>query len=366
MKVELHCYRIYGADTSYSGKPFDKPKNSPICVPDFTCDDITLKIHIGDIDSDLKDAVIINQALNTLDHLIPESKPQLTGEERINIALRENRHKNIFKNTEWLIAIEAIIEIDVPESKLHDRGKHFWLDVNYARSTWFKYKDFLKSYFDDVLGFTMPYIGEEYIDSLKLEHYYYSPLSDELGFYTFPEHSMSAKMRYLKDTDNIDIDSIEKAIKLLIEKPKQVKFISTVRHWYVSTLHEDDPWKVFLWSFWGLEVLSRKYSDKYYNLIKGTEPTEQKLISSGHCFDSHVLQSLFPEKSRTSLTACFAIMSTVLCPDESKDDTTSFKKMMKIRNSLSHGVATQADDLPVYHIKNLFHKYFALAVEDIQ
>lgn len=365
MKINLHCYKIYGSTESYSGKEFEVPLGTPIVIDEFFQSNVTLKLHIGNITSELKDAVIIKQVLGDNNPLIPNDKTNLRGDELITLALEQNRDKKIFSNKKWLLAIEAIIEIDVPEEKVTNNSKHFWLDVNYARDTWKDYQLQLKSSFDNVMGFVIPYIGEKFVDSLIIDHYYYDPIHNDYGYFTFPEYSFSCQMWSCQSIESIDIANIIKILIKLKDHPKNLKFINSVRHWYLNTINETDQWKVFLWSFWGLEVLSKKYQDKYYDKIKGDAPTEQGLISDGHNFESHVLQSLFPEKNRVPLVASFAIMSTILNSNESKFDTKNFKSLVKMRNSLSHGKAIDESELPAHQIQQLFHKYYKLAIDDI-
>lgn len=365
MKTKLHCYKVYGSTESYSGKEFEMPSGSPIIIDDFSQENITIKLHVGDISCELKDAVIINQALANGNPLIPTDAPRLKGDDLISLALEQNRTKNIFTNKRWVLAIEAVIEIEVPEEKLPNMGKHFWLDVNYARDTWKNYQNQLRSSFDNIMGFVIPYIGEEFVDSLITDHYYYEPIHDEHGIFTFPEYSGSCRMWSQRSIESIDVESITKILIKLKDEPKKLKFINTVRHWYLNTVNETDQWKIFLWSFWGLEVLSKKYQDRYYDKIKGDTPTEQGLISDGHSFGAHVLQSLLPEKSRVPLIASFAIMSTILNPNNSNLDTKHFKKLVKLRNSLSHGQAIDESQLPAHQIQLLFHKYYKLAIDDI-
>lgn len=365
MKANLHCYKIYGSSESYSGKEFEMPSETPIVIDEFLQRNITIKLHIGNISNELKDAVIINQALANDNPLIPSDTPRLKGDELISLALEQNRTKNIFTNKRWLLAIEAIVEIEVPEKKLPNMGKHFWLDVNYARETWKEYQSLLKSSFDNVMGFVIPYIGEEFVDSLIANHYYYESIHNDYGYFTFPEYSASCRMWSQQSIESIDIATINKILVKLKDQPKKLKFINTVRHWYLNTVNETDQWKVFLWSFWGLEVLSKKYQDRYYDKIKGDTPTEQGLISDGHSFEAHVLQSLLPEKNRVPLIASFAIMSTILNPNDSSSDTKHFKKLVKLRNSLSHGQAIDDSQLPAHQIQQLFHKYYKLAIDDM-
>lgn len=365
MKTKLHCYRIYGAEKSYSGTPFECPADTPLCLHNFIDNKTTVRLHIGDITQELKEAIVVHQALASNNPFIPNDRPRRTGDELIEIALQQYRNKNLFKNKEWLVCIEAIVEIDIPENKLPLNGKHFWLDVNYARETWQETKNRLNSSFDDIMGFVIPYIGEDFIGSVVMEHYYYEPVDTKNGIYTFPEMTMSAQMWIQSSINAIDVEKISNKLKHLKSQPKQLKFISTVRHWYLNTVHEIDSWKLFLWSFWGLEVLAKKYLERHYDQIKTTDVKVQKIDTGIFLFQEHVVQSLLPEKNRVPLVASFAIMSTVLSPENSENDTKDFRKLAKLRNSLSHGEAINTDQIPAKAAQQLFHKYYKLALDDI-
>ena len=365
MKTKLHCYRIYGAEKSYSGTPFECPADTPLYLHDFIDNKTTVRLHIGDITDELKDSIIVNQALASNSPLIPNDRPRLKGDELIEIALQQYRGKKLFKNKEWLVCIEAIVEVDIPEDKLPLNGKHFWLDVVYARDTWQETKKKLKNSFDDIMGFVVPYIGEDFIGDVVMEHYYYDPIDTKRGIYTSPEMTVSAQVWMQSSINAIDVEQISNKLRHLKSQPKQLKFISTVRHWYLNTVNETDSWKLFLWSFWGLEVLAKKYLDRYYDQIKTTNVKDQKIDTGMFLFQEHVVQSLLPEKSRVPLAASFAIMSTVLSPDDSENDTKSFRKLAKLRNSLSHGEAINTDQIPSQSAQQLFHKYYKLALNDI-
>ncbi|MGL1635947.1 hypothetical protein ACSTJT_20800 [Vibrio parahaemolyticus] len=365
MKTKLHCYRIYAARKSYSGTPFERPVGSPLLLHDFIDDKTTVRLHIGDITQELKESIIVRQALASNNPLLPSDRPRLKGDELIAIALQQYRGESLFTNKEWLVCIEAIVEVDIPEDKLSNQAKHFWLDVNYARHTWHETKDSLKSKFDDIMGFIIPYIGEDFIGDVVIEHYYYEPADSKQGIYTYPEMTASAQMWMQSSINTIDMEQISNKLKHLKSQPKQLKFISTVRHWYLNTINETDAWKLFLWSFWGLEVLAKKYLDRYYDQIKTTNAKDQKIETDEFLFQEHVVQSLLPEKNRAPLAASFAIMSTVLSPKDSENDTKSFRKLAKLRNSLSHGEAINTDQIPAHEAQQLFHKYYKLAIDDI-
>lgn len=365
MKTKLHCYRIYGAEKSYSGTAFECPTGTPLCLHNFIDNKTTIRLHIGDITQDLKDSIVVHQTLASNNPLIPNDRPRLTGDELIEIALEQYRGKKLFKNKEWLVCIEAIVDVDIPEEELPLDGKHFWLDVNYARHTWHKTKNKLKSSIDDIMGFVIPYIGEDFIGNVVMDHYYYEPVAANTGIYTYPEMAVSAQMWMTSSINTIDVEQISNKLKHLKSQPKQLKFISTVRHWYLNTVNETDSWKLFLWSFWGLEVLAKKYLDRYYDQIKTTNVKDQKIDTGMFLFQEHVVQSLLPEKSRVPLAASFAIMSTVLSPDNSENDTKNFRSLAKLRNSLSHGEAINTDQIPAQAAQQLFHKYYKLALDDI-
>lgn len=365
LATKLHCFKIYGSEKSYSGVDFEMPEKAPITIDNFFDKNISIKIHIGNISKELRDAVIIHQALAQSIPLLPNSGPRMTGDERISQALMANKYGNIFKNKKWLIAIETIIDVDIPEDKINNKGRHFWLDVNFARDIWKDNQSKLKSSTDDVMGLVIPHIGEDFVDSLIIDHYYYDPVSSECGPYTFPEMTASASMWSQRPISSIDVQSITKHLEKLKTQPEKLKFISTVRHWYINTINESDKWKVFLWSFWGLEVLAKKYLAKNYSLLKDPAPTEQSIVSGEINFGAHVIQSLLPEKDRVSVVGAFSIMSAILNPSESDLDTSQFKTLVKQRNSLSHGQAIQEEQLLSEATRKMFHKYYKLAIDDI-
>jgi hypothetical protein len=128
-----------------------------------------------------------------------------------------------------------------------------------------------------------------------------------------------------------------------------------VAHWRSQVLIETDPWKKFLFTFIGLEILTHKLFDQFRDPLV----ERLRLASSKDEIEtaSLPLAELILEPSRAPLRARFALVAIELYPETAADDTRRFAEAKTARDELAHGSLQSEAQLPIGMIEELFKRY---------
>ena len=356
--INIHFYRVYGCKYGYGKSNFECPNEYPIEVKDYPNEGKQTNIYLGKIPNEIRNVLIANFALAKNNPLLPSSTPRLKGDDIISLAINQNKSNNITPSKKWIVTLETVFTTTVDEEKINRNSKHFWMDVHISGKLNNENKNFISEKFDELIAYITPEVGEEYIDELIAEDYFITSHDKSLGFYTFPEPKISLEIHQQRPISSLNVSNIKENIKVLKNLNKgSLKFLKNVQHWYTSTLNEKDAWKVFLWSYWGIEVLSRKYASKYYQNLSEN-------IVNNEVVPALVIGNLLTVKERLNIKASFSIMVAILLSDSVSKDIETFKRVSKMRNKISHGEAVREEDLPVEETRDLFYKYYNLAIKD--
>jgi hypothetical protein len=368
MNIFLHIYRIYASKSGYGFTPLELPIEYPIIFNSFPSKDNTTKIYFGEVPEDVKNVIISNKVLNkqTIDSLVGKNPPLIKGDDLIELAIKQQGKQSIIKGKHWATTVEITIPIVLEDCYVtHPESKHFWLNISKTYEIFESHKDKINSSIDYIISFITPEIGEDNLGGIIDNHFYITSEDEKLGFITDKEPLMFLESHLHYDINKLDLLKIKKIIEKskTIDRKKQ-DFIRNIQHWYINTINESDPWKLFLWSFWGIEVLSKKYGKASYDeIIEKVQSISKDSLYSG--INSDILETLIPEKGRTALKADFAIMVDTLSPNTAHHDLKDFHASLKIRNSISHGEPVPESQLPFMKTKMLFHKYYKLAIQNL-
>lgn len=368
MKILLHTYRVYTSKNGYGFTPFKKAAEYPILIHDFPQKNKTTKIYFGQLPEIIKNVITTNHILNkqTISALAGEVSHSIKGDDLIEIAIKAQAGKNIIKDRHWVTTIEIITPIEIDDYFItHPESKHFWLDISKTYELWETNKSDSQSAIDYIISFITPEIGEDNLGDILETHFYITSENKNLGFVTDKEPLMILESYFHYDLEKLDLKKIKETLEKIRFIDKKTKgFITNVQHWCINTINEKDAWKLFLWSFWGIEVLSKKYGkDNYDELINKIQSISAAPLPVG--INANIMETLIPEKGRTTLKADFAIMVSKLSPDTAGKDLQDFHESLKIRNNISHGEPISENQLPTVKTKMLFHKYYKLAIQDM-
>ena len=129
---------------------------------------------------------------------------------------------------------------------------------------------------------------------------------------------------------------------------------------HAQALRETDPWKRFLWTFLGLEILVNKLSTR----LRPETLDRLRLADASDVVEHSLpLGELVWEASRMPLKAKFALVAAVLFPESALDDTETFGRLKNTRDDVSHGTVRNQDELPVGECETLFEKYLGGAIK---
>lgn len=365
MLVNLHYYRIYGTEYYYGEKEFSSPKKNPIIMENYPNKGNISKIYLGDLPRDIKEVMIADDVIGkrTISALSGNSDSEPL-EQKIDKAIQSNINKNIFKSINWLITIEIIISFKIDSKYQKNNRKYLWLDVVHSDRLFSNNKNKIQEKLNSILGVITPEIGEEFFQKIIKESHFFTSQNKELSFYTFPMPQTSMSVSSSKPMSRLKTQCLIENLNILqMLENNDLKFLKNIQHWYLNTLNESDSWKVFLWSFWGLEVLSKYYSKKHYKDIFD----EVEEFKNENSFSPIILQSLLPQRNQGNLNlkASFSIMTAILAKEDSIEDIALFQEVSKVRNKISHGDIVLESELPEYKTQQLFYKYYKLTIQKI-
>jgi hypothetical protein len=139
----------------------------------------------------------------------------------------------------------------------------------------------------------------------------------------------------------------------------QKPWLARTAHWYLQVLRETDPWKRFLWSFVGLEVLTHKLYAHFR-----TEVVERLRLNGGTAHQLPLAEFVWAN-DRAPLVTRFAMVATALFPNSAVEDVARFRKLTTARDDLSHASLRDEEALPVGEASELLGMYLTGALKKL-
>jgi hypothetical protein len=277
--------------------------------------------------------------------------------ERFEDALREIGQDAIFEEHAWYVTLSLRKVIQIPDERLGDLGIVFPENA-------FVLSDELTSYakpFLDTAGtLVASVIDSRLLSTLVLDDrvFFVAPGQKPGGVPVFSGSATASATR--------GADSVAKLTQRLgilrafaLSGPTTDAWLARVSHWHTQSLLETDPWKKFLFSMFGLEILINKLFESL------REPVLARLrldgVPSG--IDDLPLDELAWAEDRTPLKARFALVAVDLFPSSAATELDLFRAVNKARGSLAHGGVRSADQLPISAVQQLLEKFIGGALK---
>lgn len=136
-------------------------------------------------------------------------------------------------------------------------------------------------------------------------------------------------------------------------------WLTGISHWRVQVLTETDPWKRFLWSAVGLEILTHKLYSRF------REQIDQRLrLEGSEGLALPIPEVVWPDE-RAPLTTRFAYVAMALFPQSAASDTVQFRTVKQARDRLAHGSLREEEELPLSGAVELFGRYLEGALKHL-
>ncbi|ALE06262.1 hypothetical protein AL755_13655 [Arthrobacter sp. ERGS1:01] len=156
------------------------------------------------------------------------------------------------------------------------------------------------------------------------------------------------------------LDQVVEKARPLIELGDRA--ITAPARWLTAARREpDDPFRRFMFAFFGLEMLAAKfYKADGKRTVKGIESTVNIPLTE-------LFWPLPDDESRDPWRRTmfkFAIMAVALS-DRAREDIDSFRPLMKSRNEIAHGSNVDIQTLPATEAEALFGRYLGLVFQSM-
>jgi hypothetical protein len=363
MKVTVAVGRIFGTDDQYGEAPRMRPPRMPLIFHGVGRPETRARVDFGPVPPEVVEAERIRRAIGraTLTSMFGSERPHMTLQEKVDDIYPRLPAEEIFGGFNWYATflLEETLEVDPGDIAPWD----FILPkdpVERAEEIATNATPLL----DVVVSFVSSVLDRGVFDELLI--------NDRVLFFADGMRPAGAPV-LTAGAGRLSVKRGGSAVELLANRIDvlgsidasslpQHTWLTKVAHWHVQALGErDDPWKQFLWAFFGLEILVHQLFKRRHGEVLG----RLRLIDThGNTIDSELpLAEIVGDPKRLSLRARFAVVAADLFPDAAAADMADFSKVVEARNSFAHGDIRNADELPTAAVQGLLQRYLAGSIK---
>lgn len=361
MKVVVAVTRIYGTADRYGEEPRLRPDGAPILFTGYPDDLSSARIDFGPVPDDVAKAELGRRILGrVMLGVLGAEYDGMTPDEKFAAAAEEFGPDPPYAEFNWYSTLVVSRELDVPETDMNLSSFAF---VDDAFAVADEARAHAKDALDVLTTIASTVVDPRAFDELVLDDrvHLFAPGKHPAGV---PIMTVSAAGAATRGTESVE--RLERRLRAFssVDTRGALRevWLTRTSHWHVQALLEADPWKRFLWSFVGLEVLTNKLHDHFRDDVIARLRLEQE----GGVIDSPLpLDALAWSSDRAPLAARFAIVAVALFPESASDDTARFREIKIARDRLSHGSLREESDLPVSAAMGLLAKYLDGAIKSL-
>lgn len=364
MNLMVSVVRVFGTKDQYGAEPHLRPAGVPLAYPGFPSAGWSAWIDFGPVPDEIIEAERGRRAIGRemLRGLFgAEDAPGAAPAERVAAAYDEIDPEELFGDFNWYVTLAVSRTLDVAEDSLGPG------DFAFTRDAFELESDALQLGRDglDLLCAVASAIVEPRLfrtvarDDRVLFHAegrrpagvpVITPGGVDL-LVTAGEESLARLGRRLAVLSAVDFSAAT-----------QEAWLTRISHWRVQVLTETDPWKRFLWSAVGLEIVTQKLYEGFREQIV----QRLRLEGSEGVIDAPLpIPELVWADDRTPLLARFAYVAMALFPQSATADTDRFRTVKRARDRLAHGSLRDEAELPLSEVVDLFEKYLAGALKHV-
>lgn len=364
MKLAVSVVRVFGTNDQYGAEPRLRPAGVPLTYTGFPTADWSASVDFGPVPDEVIEAERGRRAIGCemLHGLFGAvDAPGGAPAERVAAAYDEIDPAELFGDFNWYVTLAVTRTFDVAEDSLGPGEFAFTRDAFELESEALR-------------------VGREALDllcavvSTIVEPRLFRTLARDDRVLFYAEGRRPAGVPVITP-GGIDLlvtageESVAKLGRRLsvlgavdLRVATQEAWLTRISHWRVQVLTETDPWKRFLWSAVGLEILTQKLYERF------REQIVQRLRLEG---SEGIIESPLPipelvwADDRTPLLARFAYVAMALFPQSATADTDRFRTVKRARDRLAHGSLREEDELPLSEVVDLFEKYLAGALKRV-
>jgi len=386
--LKMVYYRIYGTNDFFSD-PDDSTKIkplTPVIINDFPDKKWKFSCFLGEVPEDIKNAFYSTQGLGLLciSSLVNSADGTKTVQELMETCTQKCKSENpIFSKYKWY-TVEVfekeyivtdkkfIISLDAERKSPNISAQESLFDKNFVYP-------FAKEHllFGDLLPFLSKERERDNLSDLfnkftlclttEIPYHFFNKIAAEgcvfvvngsliLGKPKFESYlEIAVNKKYKKIDENKIISLIKKKVTT------QNKDLTSISHWYLMMLREEDKWKKFYFGFICLEILTHKLSSKI--LIENQFDVCLKRETGYDNLVKIPISDVLPEeRNRITLASKFSVVAGMLNPEKYSDDVSIFKNCKAVRDKMSHGEMVTEEELPVAELGNLLNSYIEKVV----
>jgi hypothetical protein len=362
MRITLAVVRIYGTNDQYGDVPRTRPAGAPIVFAGFPDADMSARIDFGPVPDDIADAERSRRGLGRvmLGGLFGGEYAGLGPNEKLDAALAEMGDVPLFEELNWYATLALEKELDVADDEFKDD-----LDVVFPLNAFQLAKEAVakaKDGLDILVSVAASVVDPRVFSNVVLE--------DRVLLFAHGKRATGVPV-LTAGGSGLVIRAGEETLQNLATRldlfggfdpasAARMSWFALTAHWHVQVMRENDPWKRFLWSFVGLEILTHKLYAHF------RDDVVRRLRLDGVAEEAAAelpLPDLVWTADRAPLATRFALVATALFPSTASDDAAAFRRLKAARDDLAHGSLREEDAVPAGEATELFGKYLGGAMK---
>lgn len=364
MDLTVSVVRVFATKDRYGGEPRVRPEGAPLTFAGFPRPEWSASIDFGPVPDEVIEAERGRRAIGRemLRGLFGAADAPGEGPaERVAASYNEVEPAELFGDFNWYVTLRVSRAVDVADDSLGPGDFAFTREASELES--------------EALN-----VGREALDllcavaSAIVEPRLFSTLArdDRVLFYAEGRRPAGVPVITPGGIDLLVTAGEESLAKLRrrlsvlgavdFRAATQEAWLTRMSHWRVQVLIETDPWKRFLWSAVGLEILTQKLYERFRMPI-----VERLRLESSEGIIAGLLplsEIIWPEE-RAPLVAKFAFVAMTLFPESAADDTAHFRNVKRARDDLAHGSLREEEQLPLTQVVSLFGRYVEGALKHL-
>lgn len=328
MKVTVAVARVYATGDQYGDIPRTRPRGAPIrflAFPDSRCNAV---VDFGPVPSDIAAAEKGRRALGVV--MLRALTGQLAADspdEALNSVFAELSEESLFGNFSWYTSLVISRDLELADDQVAPTSFVIPVDLNQIAA---EQISLAKPALDVLTTVAATIVDHQIFDRIVLDDrvLLFADGKRPSGVPVLSTPPVTLNLKHGSEGARLLSARLASFSVMDPRAASNERWLEMTAHWRVQGLVESDPVKLFLWSFFGLEILIHQLYER--------------MVVDGNV---------------RSLGDRFASVAQVMFPDSHADDDQRFREIKKARDLLSHGSLRDLSTLPGAQTAGLFAKY---------
>ena len=367
MRLTVAVTRVYATDDQYGAEPRTSLPGTPVTLEDYPGAGSVGEIHFGAVPEEIVEAERGRRAVGQLmlQGLAGQTSDEASPDARFEEAMR-GLDEPLFEAHNWYVTLVLRRTIELPDDDFsivsYAFSREGWLGDDERRAEAKQPLDVLATI---ISVWDAGLLGNVVLEDRSL---FFAEGKRATGAPVITDSGIGATVTRREESVRRFSDQVSLLQGVDLRPLAREGWLAGSAHWRVQSLQETDPWKRFLWSFVGLEVITNKLFERFRSeIVAGLRFADESAAEGAEQGGSTELplHELVWSPDRTPLAAKFTVVALALFPEEADAEVARFRDLKRARDRLAHGALQEEGEVPVGLAVELLGKVVKAAVEQI-